>query len=205
MRQWIERQTRFGLPLGLGLAACTSGSNPAGEPDATSLLDADGQSDAFFVAPVDDSGCDDAETISTTSFDQSCTSDLDCTPVGQGKACGSCGLACPSAAINKSAKAAYKAAIAALPAGSIPLFCHCPSFGEPCCDHGQCSLNCNDQITDLDACAAAGGTCVASGSLLDGGPACVRISYCAPDPNGVVTTFGVCCPMAAIADGAASD
>jgi len=100
--------------------------------------------------------------------------------------------------------AAYHAAIAGLPTGSLSLFCHCPNYGAPCCDHGQCSETCNDDITDLDACAGAGGACVPYGSLLDGGPACARISYCAPDPN-MAGTLGVCCPMGAIADAAAGD
>jgi hypothetical protein len=126
---------------------------------------------------------------------------VDCVPVGQGNVCAECGFVCPSASINKGALAAYQAATVDA-GGTFTGFCGCPEYGNPCCHQGQCSLSCDDEITDIDACASAGGTCVPSAALLDGGLSCVRISYCAANPNMPGPTISVCCP-APIADGGA--
>jgi hypothetical protein len=151
------------------------------------------------LSPTGDGACTSTASIQAASFDQSCVSDLDCVPVGQGSVCAQCGFVCPTAAINKGSLAAYQ--VAALDAGGSFIGpCYCPEFGSPCCQQGQCSLNCNDEITDLDACASAGGTCVPYAAVVDGGLSCVRISYCAANPSAPDPTLSVCCPVP-IADG----
>jgi hypothetical protein len=195
MQRAIGRQARLGLLLALSATACTS-SNASGGPSDSSadvnatLADASGE----FQSPTDDDACTSTASIMASSFDQSCVSDLDCVPVGQGTICAECGFACPSAAINKAALAAYQAAKDAL--GTLTGLCNCPGYGSPCCHQGRCSLSCDDEITDIDACASAGGTC-----LHDSGLSCVRISFCA-NLSMSSATIGVCCP-APIADGGA--
>jgi hypothetical protein len=224
MRHAIERQARLGLLLALSAAACTS-SNANGGPsdssaDVTALPDASGDAlgpsdssadvtallaDASGDAPpssaTGDGACTSTASILASSFDHSCVSDLDCVPVGQGSVCAECGFVCPSAAINKGASAAYQAASVDA-GGTFTGPCDCPEYGSPCCHQGQCSLRCDDEITDIDACASAGGTCMPYAALLDGGLSCVRISYCAANPNVPGPTISVCCP-APIADGGA--
>jgi hypothetical protein len=178
MQHAIERQIRLGLLVALSATACKSGN-------------ASGSSDS----------CTSTASILASSFDQSCVSDLDCVPVGQGSVCPVCNFVCPSAAINEGALTAYQAA--AVNAGAtLTAFCGCPGYAGPCCHRGQCSLSCDDEITDIDACASAGGMCVPYADLLDGGLSCARISYCAANPNMPGPTVSVCCP-APIADGGA--
>jgi hypothetical protein len=204
MQHAIERQARLGLLLALSAAACT-GSNASGGPSDSSAdvtaLTADASGDAPPSSATGDGACTSTASILASSFDRSCVSDLDCVPVGQGRVCAECGFVCPSAAINKGALAAYQAA--AVDAGeTFTGPCSCPAFGSPCCHQGQCRLSCNDEIIDIDACATAGGTCAPYAALLDGALSCVRISYCAANPNMPDPTVSVCCPVP-IADGGA--
>ena len=187
MQHAIERQARLGLLLALSAAACTS-SNASGGPS-----DSSADITALLADASGDGPCTSTASILASSFDQSCVSDLDCVPVGQGSVCAECGFVCPSAAINNGALAAYQAA-AVDGGGTFTGLCGCPAYGPPCCHQGQCSLSCDDEITDIDACVSAGGTCVPSAALLDGGQSCVRISYCAANPNMPGPTSSVCCP-----------
>jgi hypothetical protein len=97
--------------------------------------------------------------------------------------------------------AAYQAVVAArAPAASAE--CGCPNYGNPCCRQGQCSETCGDELVDLDACAAAGGTCVPYPSEPDGGPGCIRIAYCLPPSlDARPLLVSVCCPTMALVDG----
>jgi hypothetical protein len=197
MQHAIKRQARLGLLLAIGASACTS-SNGSSSGPSDSSLPVDASDEAVFSA-TDDGACTSTASVQASSFDQSCVSDVDCVAVGQGNVCAVCGFACPSGAINKGATAAYQAA--AIDAGVTTIGpCHCPDFGTPCCHQGQCSLTCDDDITDIDACVSAGGACVPYAPVLEGGLPCVRISYCAADPAAPSPTYGVCCP-AAVADG----
>jgi hypothetical protein len=197
MHHAIERQARLGLLLAISASACTSGNGNSGPADSSA--DVTAPVDVVVSLPKDDDACVSTASIQASGFDQSCVSDLDCVAVGQGSVCGECAFVCPSAAINKGASAAYQAA--AVDAGATSIGpCHCPEFGSPCCHQGQCSLNCNDDIMDIDACASAGGRCVPYAAVLDGGLSCVRISYCAANPSMPAATISVCCP-APVADG----
>lgn len=209
MQHAIKRQARLGLLLAIGASACTTSNTNSGPSDSSAdvtALPADGTTppadasdDPLLSPPTGDGACTSTASIQASSFDQSCVSDLDCVAVGQGSVCAQCGFVCPTAAINKGGLAAYQ--VAALDAGGSFLGpCNCPEFGSPCCHQGQCSLNCNDDITDLDACASAGGSCVPYAAVLDGGLSCVRISYCAANPSVPAATISVCCPVP-IADG----
>jgi hypothetical protein len=202
MPRAIERHARLGLLLALAATACTSGHASGGPSDASADVNAL-QADASgeFQSPTDDDACALTVSIQASSFDQACASDLDCMAVGQGNACAECGFACPSAAIRKDALAAFRAAVADA-GGPFTGTCFCPAYGNPCCHQGKCSSSCDDEITDIDACAAVGGTCVPYAAVPDGGPSCVRISYCAANPSVSDSTIGVCCP-APIADGGA--
>jgi len=55
-------------------------------------------------------------------------------------------------------------------------------------------------LADATGDAPPSSACVPYAALLDGGPSCVRISYCAANPNMPGLTINVCCP-APIADG----
>jgi len=205
MQHAIERQARLGLLLALSAMACTSSNGSGGPSDSSADVTAplaDASGDAPPSLATGDGACTSTASILASSFDQSCVSDLDCVPVGQGSVCAECGFVCPSAAINKGAFAAYQAA-AVDAGGTFTGGCFCPDYGgSPCCHQGQCSLRCDDEVTDIDACASAGGTCLPYAALLDGGLSCVRISYCAANPNMPGPTISVCCP-APTADGGA--
>jgi len=203
MRHTIERHVRLGL-LALGAAACTTSNANGGPSDAAAdikALPADASGSAPPPSATDDGGCMSTASVLASSFDQSCVSDLDCVSVGQGAVCGGCGFVCPSAAINAGALAAYRAAVADA-GGTFTGACGCPEYGSPCCHQGRCTPTCDDEITDIDACVTAGGTCVPYAALLDGGLSCVRISYCTANLNAPGATISVCCP-APVADGGA--
>jgi hypothetical protein len=162
-------------------------------------------SDASPTTALGDAGCSSTQTISAACFDQSCVSDLDCVAVGQGSLSFPCEIECPSAAINKSALAAYEATVHRLAPQAPSAMCGCPEYGPPCCQNGQCSETCADAITDLDACAAAGGTCLPYSTLLEGGIECTRISYCTENPSLPPDTLSVCCPTTLSTDGSEGD
>jgi len=50
--------------------------------------------------------CGSGTVISSGSYDQSCATDVDCTPVFQGDSCNVCG--CPNTAINKAQVTRYE-------------------------------------------------------------------------------------------------
>ena len=141
MHDAIERQA-LGLLLALGAAACTN-SNASGGPSDSSAdvtaLAADASGDTTPSSATGDAGasgdatsatgvCTSTASILASSFDQSCVSDLDCVPVGQGSVCPVCNFVCPSAAINEGALTAYQAA--AVNAGAtLTAFCGCPGCG----------------------------------------------------------------------------
>jgi hypothetical protein len=204
VRQAIERQARLGLLLAFSAAGCTSDNASGGPSDSSAdvtALQADASDAGVFSSATGDDACTSTVSVQAASFDQSCVSDSDCVAVGQGNGCAQCAFVCPSAAINKGASAAYHAA-ALDAAGTLTGMCNCPDYGSPCCHQGQCTLNCDDEITDVDACATAGGTCVPYAAVLDGGLSCVRISYCTTSPTLPGSTISICCP-APIADGGA--
>jgi hypothetical protein len=81
--------------------------------------------------------------LRASDYDRSCTKDTDCIAVGEGNACtAQCRVACPSAAINGGALAAYQADYDRTLLGSCPNFtCFCPERGFPRCAHGTCELS----------------------------------------------------------------
>jgi hypothetical protein len=88
------------------------------------------------------SSCGDAGVlnIKASNYDQSCTTASDCVAIGEGNACLQCTVACPTAAISKSAQASYAADIAKVPGRNdgSEVFCGCPAAFSPCCVAGQC-------------------------------------------------------------------
>lgn len=93
---------------------------------------------------MDQSACSEAgihpppcDTISATSYDQSCQTDMDCVGVYSGSTCSAC--FCPNSAINVNAQSAYQHDFTAL--DPAPSKCGCPAFGPPRCgDAGACVL-----------------------------------------------------------------
>ncbi len=109
--------------------------------------------------------CSDAEvqTIQASNYDQSCATDSDCVAVGEGNFCLAGAGNCPSAAINKSAYAAYQADVARTQAAVCTAISSCVASSGPCCRHGTCQMNlaCFSPADTLPACADAGGVCSA--------------------------------------------
>jgi hypothetical protein len=99
-----------------------------------------GASDA--LAPGSDGACDPTETINAESYDQACTKDSDCVPVGQGNVCDPCLLTCTTTAINARALKQFLKDLVGTPAGapSPRAACSCAhSAGfAPCCQGGVC-------------------------------------------------------------------
>jgi hypothetical protein len=122
--------------------------------------------------------CTDAnvQLIQASNYDQSCTSNSDCIPVGEGNACYPCAIACPSAAINASAKGRYLSDVAKTPAADLAgVNCGCPDAFSPCCRGGTChaDFQCQSAVPAGDeACTAAGGQCVFGGCSNPGPRAC---------------------------------
>jgi hypothetical protein len=97
----------------------------------------------------DDAGVPGYCAISTTHYDQSCSSNADCVnvagsfPVQGGNYCQPMCL-CGGAAINASAVDQYVADVMKTPLGSgaVPASaCNCPDAGVPCCTGGRCSVS----------------------------------------------------------------
>jgi hypothetical protein len=88
------------------------------------------------------SACDPTWMISAESFDQACTKDSDCVPVGQGNVCDACLLTCTTTAINARALPQFQRDLAGTPAASPSprAACTCAhSAGfAPCCRNGAC-------------------------------------------------------------------
>src|SRR5260370_500191 len=78
--------------------------------------------------------------ISAADYDQPGTTDSDCIGVGEGDACYPCAIACPTAAINITAKARYLADVAKTLAGAElgTVKCGCPASFAPCCLGSRC-------------------------------------------------------------------
>jgi hypothetical protein len=94
--------------------------------------------------------------ILASTYNQSCTTDMDCIAVSEGNAC-SLISPCPNAAINKGALAQYQSDIAQTPCYALA---GCPLEFGPCCRHGSCQMNaCYSAVDTLPACADAGGAC----------------------------------------------
>jgi hypothetical protein len=77
-------------------------------------------------------------TISTSNYDQRCTTDTDCTGVTQGDLCTMGCTNCVNGAINANALAQYNADFAKKV--SVPRVCPCPSGPALVCNAGMCSL-----------------------------------------------------------------
>ncbi len=76
-------------------------------------------------------------TIKASDYDQTCTTDTDCTTVYEGDLCAqSC--QCPNAAINMDVTAQYEADFEKKV--SVPEGCPCPSGPSPRCNAGVCQL-----------------------------------------------------------------
>ena len=122
----------------------------------TSLIDAPSAIDAPPCRPV-----------LPSDYDQSCTGDTDCVPVGEVSSCPDLTCdGCPTQAINKGALAQYMTAMAKAIAfagqTSTPRFCSCPCLGfGGLCRGGKCQAAfCGPPSADtLPACADAGGIC----------------------------------------------
>ncbi len=153
-----------------GGAGCGSTSPNPGAADG-SVIGEDG-------APTETAACTDAnvQLIQASNYDQSCTTNSDCIAVGEGNACYPCEIACPSAAINASAKGKYLSDVAKTSAGDLTgVDCGCPAAFNPCCRGGTCyaDFQCqNPTPVGDEACAAAGGVCVSGGCSKPGLQAC---------------------------------
>jgi hypothetical protein len=108
--------------LNPGGAFCCLEEKPAATPASTSNT-------------CDDGG---VRTIQASDYDQSCTTDSDCVPIGEGNACLPCTIACKTAVIGKAAEARYRADLGALLEASQRITCHCPFSSPSCCREGKC-------------------------------------------------------------------
>jgi hypothetical protein len=113
-----------------------------------------------------------------SSYDTSCAVDTDCVEVGQVASCPASACdGCNESAVNQSAVASYKSALAKVLA-SVPSGqgCGCPCDpGFAVCRAGKCqAAGCGPTPSDtLAACADAGGTCsyAANTTCMHQGPA----------------------------------
>jgi hypothetical protein len=155
--------------------------------DATNVADA---SCSNVDASYDDVGTADSAScaiVLASQYDQSCTVDSDCVPVGQVSSCpaGACD-GCWEATVNRCAAPQYMTALArafaSLPPGSV---CNCPAeiVGEAVCRAGKCQLW-NGPGDTAPACANAGGQC-----MLSAGVRCARNG----PPNSCAYSDEVCC------------
>jgi len=168
--------------------------------DSGSALDASVTVDATSVADASCGNADmspgDADTTDSAScsivlasqYDQSCTVDSDCVPVGEVGSCPASACdGCWSAAINHCAAPQYMSALArvfaSLPPGSA---CNCPAEGSPgaICRAGKCQLPSFVADDTLPACADAGGQCA-----LSAGITCNRMG----PPDSCAYSDEVCC------------
>jgi hypothetical protein len=177
----IETGITFGVATLLAaVTACTSASSNPGAPDGAATTP-EAQSDA----PCEDSGpdacTDDASVklIQASDYDQSCTVDTDCRPVGEGNACVQCNFACRlGAAINVSALAQYMSDVANTPAVALKyggLICSSACVEAfACCVSGKCQLStrsqCPGAATDAGDAAADAGAVAATDGATDSGP-----------------------------------
>jgi hypothetical protein len=102
--------------------------------------------------------CTDAnvQLIQASNYDQSCKTASDCIAVAEGNACYPCVIACPTAAINASARGQYLSDVAKTSGGSqSDVMCGCPAEFSPCCRGGTCRADVQCQNPDL---AIEGGT-----------------------------------------------
>jgi hypothetical protein len=96
--------------------------------------------------------CTDAnvQLIQASNYDQSCATTSDCVAVGEGNACYPCAIACPTAAINASARAQYLSDVAKTSGSSQgDVTCNCPAEFAPCCRGGTCHADSQCQNPDL--------------------------------------------------------
>lgn len=100
---------------------------------------------------LDQPECTDANVqfIRASDYDQSCNTDSDCVPVGEGNACYPCVIACTTAAIRVTAKAQYSKDVAETTGAHAGASrCHCPSETGPCCVAGKCHADNECSIAD---------------------------------------------------------
>jgi hypothetical protein len=79
--------------------------------------------------------------VNLSDYDQSCTTDSDCTNVAAGTLC-SDRCSCPTSAINVDGLVGYEQAVAVLPPpppGAPFPTCGCPAIRAPSCVRGHCS------------------------------------------------------------------
>jgi hypothetical protein len=97
--------------------------------------------------------------IVASNYDQTCSTDEDCTPIAEGNACSLIGP-CSTAVISKTSLPRYQADIVGVPCYGLA---GCPAETPPCCRAGTCQTGaaCNAPSDTLPACADAGGSCVA--------------------------------------------
>jgi len=147
------------------------------------------------VGPIEDAASEDAAScmISTSNYDQSCTTDHDCVNIPAGNFCVP-GCICNGGTINSGAVNLYNVALAQTPlaAGAFgSISCQCADVPPPCCRQGICTLSneCTPAQDTLPACADAGGTCVYAPSI-------------SPEPAcpSEVNTMGSTGPACAYAD-----
>lgn len=141
--------TLDGSPMTAGSEASAGTSCPVGV-DAGPAVDTNG----------DGSSC----MILASNYDQSCTGDSDCLAVWSGDFCVP-GCECPNSVISYSARAQYIADVNATSSVGITGFpvCGCCAVElPPCCRQGICQWHdeCSPPADTLDACTAAGGTCL---------------------------------------------
>ena len=81
------------------------------------------------------------QIIDPTKYDQTCTQDTDCVPVGSGDVCTPCG--CASTAVNTKDIAKYRADVEALKRGCGPkstALCAPCQQAEGACVQGACTV-----------------------------------------------------------------
>jgi hypothetical protein len=93
-----------------------------------------------------------AQTITATSYDQTCQKDSDCVAIEEGNFClPGANNGCTNAAINKGALAQYRADLAKTQGGVCYGVTGCPEEGAPCCASGKCTADPQCKTTSGDA------------------------------------------------------
>jgi hypothetical protein len=147
-----KRSLWLSLLVGSVVVGCDrteSASSSEFDLDARALADASPEADATATASKptlwspatarpDSAAC----TILASSYDQSCTNDIDCVAVGEVWGCAGC--ACATGAINKRDQETYTRDLAALSPSEGTASCHCPCVpaDPPRCCKGLCTNAC---------------------------------------------------------------
>ena len=96
-----------------------------------------------------------APLLEASSYDQSCQVNWDCRAVSESNAHGLSGYACVNAAINANVYDQYEMDLAKAVGSSCVVYFDCATGLAPCCRGGSCSVDCESQVSTMDAATEA--------------------------------------------------